>query len=194
MQQPVQTPCGNMCMKDSYPELIGYGDLGDPSGASELLSHGPHNEYVRTRAGRQGSMYAPPPPCIPPPTPGPPGPLLPAVLHNRRKREGGRTMENDPSQCFFTGAENRIRAGTGAPLPRRKEQHHILYGNEHVTMTLLTANKRQQHHTSVVHTAPHRRGGANQKDHRPYSTGGEGTRPNKTRRGKQQGQTRQLPT
>ena len=56
---------------------------------------------------------------------------------NPRKPEGGRTMENDPSQCFFTGAENRIRAGTGAPFARRKEQHHILYGNEHVTMTLL---------------------------------------------------------
>ena len=55
---------------------------------------------------------------------------------NPRKPEGGRTMEN-PSQCFFTGAENRIRAGTGAPFARRKELHHILYGNEHVTMTLL---------------------------------------------------------
>ena len=46
-------------------------------------------------------------------------------------------MENDPSQSFFTGAENRIRAGTGAPFARRKEQDHILYGNEHVAMTLL---------------------------------------------------------
>ena len=56
---------------------------------------------------------------------------------NPRKPERGRTMENDPSQCFFTGAENRIRAGTGAPFTRRKEQHQILYGYEHVTMTLL---------------------------------------------------------
>ena len=58
-----------------------------------------------------------------------------AMRHGRtqaNQREGGRTMENDP-----TGAENRIRAGTGAPFARRKEQHHILYGNEHVTMTLL---------------------------------------------------------
>ena len=78
-------------------------------------------------------------------------------------------MENDPSQCFFTGAENRIRAGTGAPFARRKEQHHILYGNEHVTMTLrLTSGS---NHTTP-HTAPHRRGGANQKDHRPHPTGG----------------------
>ena len=38
---------------------------------------------------------------------------------------------------FFTGGQNRIRAGTGAPFARRKEQHHILYRNEHVTMTLL---------------------------------------------------------
>ena len=47
---------------------------------------------------------------------------------------------------------------------------------------------------SVEHTAPHRRGGANQKDHRPHSTGGgegnqakqdqtgKATRPNKTTR------------
>ena len=47
---------------------------------------------------------------------------------NPRKPEGGRTMENDPSQCFFTGAENRIKAGTG---------HRLQGGNEHVTMTLL---------------------------------------------------------
>ena len=46
-------------------------------------------------------------------------------------------MENDPSQCFFTGGENRMRAGTAAPFARRKEQHHVLYGNGHVTMTLL---------------------------------------------------------
>ena len=75
-------------------------------------------------------------------------------------------------------SENRIRAGTGATFARRNEQHHILYGNEHVTMTLLlTANKRQQqYHTSLEHTAPHRRGGANQNDHRPRPTGGEGRR------------------
>ena len=65
------------------------------------------------------------------PTPGP------RPNRNEPTPEGGMTMENDPSQCFFTGAENRIRAGTGAPFARRKEQHHILYGNEHVTMTLL---------------------------------------------------------
>ena len=66
-------------------------------------------------------------------------------------------MENDPSQCFFTGAENCIRARTGAPFARRKEQHHFLYRNEHVTMTLLLT---------------HRRGGTNQNDHRPHPTGG----------------------
>ena len=37
--------------------------------------------------------------------------------------------------CLYR--EDRIRAGTGAPFARRKEQHHILYRNEHVTMTLL---------------------------------------------------------
>ena len=88
-------------------------------------------------------------------------------------------MENDPSQCFFTGAENRIRAGTGAPFARRKEQHHILYGNEHVTMTLLLTSG-SNHTIPLQNTLPPQGGGANQKDHRPHSTGGRGrgqTRP-----------------
>ena len=146
-------------------------------------------------------------------------------------------MENSPSQCFFTGAEKRIRAGIGARFARRKEQYHILYRAHNDD---ITANKRQQlYYISVEHTAPHRRGGANQNDHRPHpigggdkayndditykrqqpyhtsvkypappqagrgqpkknhrphSIGGEGTRSNKTRRRKQQGQIRQLPT
>ena len=93
-------------------------------------------------AGQRG-MWVPGPHPPPPPTmvpPGPGRPCSPAVPHNRNEppqTRGGRTMENDPSQCFFTGAENRIRAGTGAPFARRKERHHILYGNQHVTMTLL---------------------------------------------------------
>ena len=87
----------------------------------------------------------------------------------------------------------------------------------------ITANKRQQpYHISVEHTAPHRGGGdkahnddiTTNKRQQPYHTsvehtggagptkkttgatpqGGEGTRPNKTRRGKQQRQTKQLPT
>ena len=183
----------------------------------------------------------PPPHGIPPPLPAPSPrapepPLLPAVPHNR----------NEPTQTRGRGRwrMNRIRAGTGAPFARRREQHHILYGNEHVTMTLLLTSGGIPYHISVEHTAPHRRGGANQNDHRPHPTGGggdkarnddittnkrqqpyhtsvehtappqagrgqpkrpqaplhrggwgeEGTRPNKTRRGKQQGQTRQLPT
>ena len=103
---------------------------------------------------------------------------------NPLKQEGGRTIETDPSQCFFTGAENRIRAGTGAPFARRKEQHHILYGNEHVTMTLLLT-RQQPYHTSVEHTAPHRRGQPKTPQaplHRE-----EGTRPKKTRRLDRQG-------
>ena len=91
----------------------------------------------------------PPPPHGIPPTPPPPGPRPPGAPGrpcsqrsrttgtNPRKPEKGRTMENDPSQCFFTGAENRIRAGTGARFARRKEQHQNLYRNENVTMTLL---------------------------------------------------------
>ena len=74
-------------------------------------------------------------------------------------------MENGPSQCCFTGAENCIRAGTAAPFARRKEQHHILYRNEHVTMTLLLASG-SNHTISLWNTASHRRGGANQSDRR----------------------------
>ena len=122
-------------------------------------------------------MVSPPPPRpsapVPPgprTAPAPSGPAQPEQTH-ANQREG--TMENDPSQCFFTGAENRIRAGTGAPFARRKEQHHILYGNEHVTMTLLlTSGSNHTIHIFVEHTAPHRRGGANQNDHRPHPTGG----------------------
>ena len=177
----------------------------------------------------------PPPPWYPPPVPpgprtapAPSGPAQPERTHTNQ-REG--TMENEPHQ-------SRDR-GTFC-----KEKRAILYGNEHVTMTLLlTSGSNHTIHIFVEHTAPHRRGGANQNDHRPHPTGGggdkarnddittnkrqqpyhtsvehtappqagrgqpkrpqaplhrggggEGTRPNKTRRGKQQGQTRQLPT
>ena len=123
--------------------------------------------------------------------PTPPPPWYPRPPQRSRttgtnplKQEGGRTIETDPSQCFFTGAENRIRAGTGAPFARRKEQHHILYGNEHVTMTLLLT-RQQPYHTSVEHTAPHRRGQPKTPQaplHRE-----EGTRPKKTRRLDRQG-------
>ena len=120
-----------------------------------------------------GSRAATPPPPRYPPPPLPPDPPVPGGPCSQQSRttgtntrkpkpEGGRTMENDPS---LTGAENRIRARTGTPFARRKEQHHILYGNEHVTYNI-----------SVERTAPHRLGGANQNDHRPRPTGGEGTR------------------
>ena len=91
--------------------------------------------------GSRAPTHAPPPPRThgipllgPRTAPAPSGPAQPERTHANQK-EG--TMENDPRQCFFIGAENRIRAGTGAPFARRKEQYHILYGNEHVTMTLL---------------------------------------------------------
>ena len=89
--------------------------------------------YICSRV--PGPHPPPPPPGPPPPHPCSHRPRTTGT--NPRNPEGGGTMENDPSQCFFTGAENCIRAGTGAPFARRKEQHHILYGNEHVTMTLL---------------------------------------------------------
>ena len=148
--------------------------------------------------------------------PAPSSPGQPERTH-ANEREGGRWR--------IIPAENRIRAGTGAPFARRKEQHHILYGNEHVTYHIsvehtaphrlgrasqndhrphptggkarnddITTNKRQQpYHTSVEHTAPRRRGGANQKTTGPIPQGGRGRgQTNKTRRGKQQAQTRQL--
>ena len=85
-------------------------------------------------------------------------------------------MENDPRQCFFTGAENRIRAGTGAPFAKRKEQHHILYGNEHVTMTLLLTSG-SNHTISLYNTLPHTGGvGPTKTTKGPTPQGGEGTR------------------
>ena len=48
-------------------------------------------------------------------------------------------MENDPSQCFFTAAESRIRAGTGAPFARSKEQHHICMVTNETMTVLLTS-------------------------------------------------------
>ena len=117
---------------------------------------------------------SPPTPWFPPlsrsPAPGPrpaPGWRTPVLLH----RSG------EPHQSRYRGTL----------FQGRKEQRHILYGNDDII-----ANKRQQpYHSSVEHTAPHRRGGANQNDHRPHPTGGGGdkakhdqtgkaTRPNKT--------------
>ena len=76
---------------------------------------------------------------------------------------------------------------------KEKRATSYLYDDEHVTMTLLlTSGSNHTIHIFVEHTAPHRRGGANQNDHRPHSTGGGGgdeakqdqtgkaTRPNKT--------------
>ena len=74
-------------------------------------------------------------------------------------------MENEPHQSRDRGTVC-------------KEKRAILYGNEHVTMTLLlTSGSNHTIHIFVEHTAPHRRGGVNQNDHRPHPTGGgEGTR------------------
>ena len=71
-------------------------------------------------------------------------------------------MENEPHQSRDRGTVC-------------KEKRAILYGNEHVTMTLLlTSGSNHTIHIFVEHTAPHRRGGANQNDHRPHPTGGGG--------------------
>ena len=79
---------------------------------------------------------------------------------NANQREG--TMENEPHQSRDRGTVC-------------KEKKTILYGNEHVTMTLLlTSGSNHTIHIFVEHTAPHRRGGANQNDHRPHPTAGGG--------------------
>ena len=63
----------------------------------------------------------PPLPCPRPPAAGGPCSRRSGTTGtNPRKPERGRTMENDPSQCFFTGAENRIRAGTGRTVCKEK--------------------------------------------------------------------------
>ena len=142
----------------------------------------------------------PPPPMVSPaPSPAPcrGRPLLPAVEDNRKEPTQTRGREDDgewsqPVLLHRSGEPHQSR-DRAHHWQGEKEQHHILCGNKHVTMTLLLTKRQQPYHTSVEHTAPHRRGGANQKDHRSHSTG-EGTRPNKTRREKQQAHTRQLPT
>ena len=51
-------------------------------------------------------------------------------------------------------------------------------------MTLLLTSGSKPYHTSIEHTAPHRRGGANQKDHRSHSTGGGGDEAKQDQTGK----------
>ena len=160
-------------------------------------------------------LPAPRPPC-PRTAPAPSGPAQPERTH-ANQREG--TMENEPHQSRDRGTVCN-------------EKRAILYGNEHVTMTLLlTSGSNHTIHIFVEHTAPHRRGGANKtttgptpqggqatrhvtitnKRQQPYHTSVEHTAPPQAgrgqpkrpqaslhrgggRRGKQQGQTRQLPT
>ena len=97
----------------------------------------------------------PPAPVPPGPrtAPAPSGPAQPERTH-ANQREG--TMENEPHQSRDRGTVC-------------KEKRAILYGNVHVTMTLLlTSGSNHTIHIFVEHTAPHRRGGANQNDHRPH--------------------------
>ena len=71
-------------------------------------------------------------------------------------------MENDPHQSRDRGTVC-------------KEKRAILYGNEHVTMTLLlTSSSNHTIHIFVEHIAPHRRGGANQNDPKISPQGGGG--------------------
>ena len=165
-------------------------------------------------------MPCPLPPCGVGPVVGLVGPR-----RSPRKPEGRSTMENDPSQCFFTEASEQ---GQGHRLQgERSNGATSFFVWQRARNDDITANKRQQpYHTSVEHTAPHRQGGANRNDHRPHRTGVEGTTislwntlpltggagPTKKtkaplhrggdeatqdqpgKRGKQQGQTRRLPT
>ena len=78
-------------------------------------------------------------------------------------------------------------AGSQAKRPQAPPHSHPTGGGDRdkTRNDNITTNKRKQPYITipyvcrtVEHTAPHRRGGANQKDRRPHSTGG--TRPNKT--------------
>ena len=97
-----------------------------------------------------GSRAPTPPPAPSPPPHGIPRPLPGALPRaapapssrgqpegtHANQREGGRwrmISASASSQERRTASEQ----GQGAPLARRKEQHHILCGNKHVTMTLL---------------------------------------------------------
>ena len=119
-----------------------------PGRFSSCCSNGPHPSPHTPAPPPQtiplgGGKPPPPPPLVSPAPPPPPGP-----------RPGWADPRKPEGQCFFTGAENRIRAGTGAPFARRKEQHHILYGNEYVTMTLLLPSG-SNHTISLSNTLPH---------------------------------------
>ena len=129
------------------------------------------NTYVRVYIYMLSGPGLPPPPPPPmvspppsrPPAPVPPGPrTAPAPSGPAQPERTEGTMENEPHQSRDRGTVC-------------KEKRAILYGNEHVTMTLLlTSGSNHTIHIFVEHTAPHRRGGANQNDHRPHPTGGGG--------------------
>ena len=148
-----------------------------------------HIHETRTYMLSGPGLPHPPPHGIPPPFPGPrplcprapEPPLLPAVPHNR----------NEPTQTRERGRWRMIPASASSQERRtasEQGQGHRLQGEKSniifcmvtsmlVTMTLLlTSGSNHTIHIFVEHTAPHRRGGANQNDHRPHPTGGEGTR------------------
>ena len=75
-----------------------------------------------------------------------------------------------------SAAGNRIRPGTVALFARRKEQHHILYGNE---MTLLLTSG-SSHTISLKNTLPHTGGAGPTKTPQapPHRGGGDEAKQN----------------
>ena len=99
--------------------------------------------YICSRV--PGPHTPPPPPMVYPPPPFPvPGPRpraapVPGGQPERthaNQSEGGR-WRMIPASASSQERRTASEQGQGAPFARRKEQHHTLYGNEHVTMTLL---------------------------------------------------------
>ena len=144
--------------------------------------------YIHMLPG-PGPLHPPPPPVRwhPPRHPAA-GPAQPEQTHTKQ-REGGRRRMIPASASSQSGEPHQSRDWGTIYMEQRA-------GNEQVAMTLLVTSGCK--HTSVEHTAPHRRGGANRKTTGPPNGGGGGGDKAKQdqpgRQGKQQGQARRLPT
>ena len=115
-----------------------------------------HTHTCTHTCSRVPGPHPPPPPMVSPPpfpvpgprpraAPAPGGPGQPERTHANQS-EGGR-WRMIPASASSQERRTASEQGQGAPFARRKEQHHTLYGNEHVTMTLLL--------TSVAATIPY---------------------------------------
>ena len=103
-------------------------------------------------SGPAPPWYPPPPFPVPGPrpraAPAPGGRGQPERTHANQS-EGGR-WRMIPASASSQERRTASEQGQGAPFARRKEQHHTLYGNEHVTMTLLLTSG--SNHTCLCRT------------------------------------------